>query len=169
MKRFESYGWHAKFIGEVANDTVASESALREAMAEEDRPSLIVLRSHIGWPSPHKTDTAAAHGDPLGVDEVRATKEILGMPPDEDLLRARRGDRVLPDAPSNGVTICNRSWQERFDAWDGDKSAWDACMNGRGLDGWDAKLPSLESRRGTRDEKGHQQMPERNRRRRSLD
>ena len=52
-------------------------------MAVEDQPSLIVLRSHIGWPSPHLTDTNKAHGDPFGADEIRATKEILGLPPDE--------------------------------------------------------------------------------------
>ena len=56
---------------------------MRRAMAVEDRPSLIVLRSHIGWPSPHLTDTAKAHGDPFPEDEIRATKEILGLPPDE--------------------------------------------------------------------------------------
>ena len=61
----------------------ALEAALRRAMAVEDRPSLIVLRSHIGWPSPHQTDTAEAHGDPFGEEEIRHTKEILGLPPDE--------------------------------------------------------------------------------------
>ena len=65
-------------------------------MAVEDKPSLLVLRSHIGWPAPNKTDTPEAHGNPLGADEVRATKEILGLPPDEQLLGARRGARVLP-------------------------------------------------------------------------
>ena len=81
--RFEAYGWHVEDIGESANDTEALEAAIRRAMDVEDRPSLVSLRSHIGWPSPHKTDTAAAHGNPLGEDEVRATKEILGLPPDE--------------------------------------------------------------------------------------
>jgi transketolase len=140
VQRFESYGWHAKFIGEVANDTVALESALREAIAEEDRPSLIVLRSHIGWPSPHKTDTAAAHGDPLGVDEVRATKEILGLPPDKDFYVPDEVVEYYRKSVERGHDL-NRKWQERFEAWDGDRSAWDACMNGQGLDGWEQKLP----------------------------
>ena len=52
-------------------------------MAVEDAPSLLVLRSHIGYPSPKFTDTADAHGNPLGEDEIRVTKEILGLPPDE--------------------------------------------------------------------------------------
>ena len=82
-ERFAAYGWDVDTVGEVANDTVALERALRRAMAVEDRPSLIVLRSHIGWPSPHLTDTNKAHGDPFGTDEIRLTKQILGLPPDE--------------------------------------------------------------------------------------
>ena len=142
VERFSAYGWHAVNIGEVANDTVALEGALRQAMAEEDRPSLIALRSHIGWPSPHKTDTAAAHGDPLGEDEVRATKEILGLPPDEtfyvpdEVLDFYRGS--LP----RGEELRLR-WQKRFDAWDGDRADWDARMGSRGLDGWADKLPQF--------------------------
>ena len=64
-----------------ANDVDALEAALVRARAEEDRPSLIVLRSHIGYPAPHLTDSAKAHGDPFGDDEARLTKEILGLPP----------------------------------------------------------------------------------------
>src|SRR5919108_662339 len=82
-RRFEAYGWHVEKLGEVANDTDALEAALRRAADVEDRPSLLVLRSHIGWPSPEFTDTAEAHGNPLGEDEVRRTKGILGLPPDE--------------------------------------------------------------------------------------
>src|SRR5436305_37878 len=74
-KRFEAYGWHVDRIGEVANDTDALEAALRRAMAVEDAPSLVILRSHIGWPSPKSAATEYAHGNPLGEDEVRVTKE----------------------------------------------------------------------------------------------
>ncbi|HTZ07839.1 MAG TPA: transketolase, partial [Acidimicrobiales bacterium] len=62
VERFEAYGWHAENVGEIADDLDALEAALRRAMAVEDRPSIITLRSHIGWPSPHKTDSADAHG-----------------------------------------------------------------------------------------------------------
>ncbi len=138
--RFESYGWHAKFIGEVANDTVALEHALREAMAVEDKPSLIVLRSHIGWPSPHKTDTAAAHGDPLGEDEVRATKQILGLPPDETFYVPDEVLEYYRRSGERGRELRGR-WQQRFDAWTGDRRAWDTCMASGGFDGWASKLP----------------------------
>ena len=70
-------------LGEVANDLDAIEAGIREGMAEAERPSLVILRSHIGWPSPKYTDTAHAHGSPLGADEVAAVKEILGLPPDD--------------------------------------------------------------------------------------
>ena len=77
-ERFEAYGWDVDNIGEVANDCDALEAAIRRAMAVEDAPSMIVLRSHIGYPSPKVTDSAKAHGNPLGEDEVKITKEILG-------------------------------------------------------------------------------------------
>jgi transketolase len=143
VARFESYGWHAKYIGEVANDTVALERALREAMAVEDKPSLIVLRSHIGWPSPHKTDTAAAHGDPLGVDEVRTTKEILGLPPDETFYVPDEVLEYYERAGDRGRELRTR-WQKRFDSWKGDRRAWDACMAARGFEGWASKLPKWD-------------------------
>jgi len=77
-KRFEAYGWHVEHLGEVANDLDALEAGLRRAMAEAERPSLLILRSHIGWPSPHRTDTKEAHGDPLGAEEIALTKVSSG-------------------------------------------------------------------------------------------
>src|SRR5437762_4633676 len=62
-KRFEAYGWHVQRIGEVANEPETLEAALRRAVEVDDRPSLLVLRSHIAWPAPNKADTAAAHGN----------------------------------------------------------------------------------------------------------
>ncbi len=84
MKRFAAYGWHVERLGEVANDLDALEAGIRRGMAEADRPSLLVLRSHIGWPSPHRTDTKEAHGDPLGAEEIRLTKALLGLPVDKE-------------------------------------------------------------------------------------
>ena len=140
-RRFEAYGWHVDEIGESANDLDAIEAALRRAMAADDAPSLIVVRSHIGFPSPTFTDSPKAHGSPLGEDEVRATKELLGLPPDQtfwvpddvlDLYRraGRRGgeERLM--------------WQDRLDAWEGDRSDYEACLAGRGLDGWESTLPT---------------------------
>ncbi len=142
--RFEAYGWHVEDIGESANDTDALEAAIRGAMDVEDRPSLIVLRSHIGWPSPHKTDTAAAHGSPLGEDEVRATKEILGLPSDETFWVPPEVLALYRRCVPRGEAL-RRSWEGRRSGFGGDVAAWDAAWAGRGLSGWEAKLPTFET------------------------
>src|SRR3954470_16636466 len=79
-KRYEAYGWHTQIV-EDANDLDALAEATRTAQQEGDRPSLIAVRSHIGFGSPNKQDTHKAHGSPLGEDEVRATKENYGWDP----------------------------------------------------------------------------------------
>ncbi|MEO1063857.1 MAG: transketolase [Actinomycetota bacterium] len=81
--RFRSYGWHVEELGEVANDLDALEAGIRRAMAVEDRPSLVVLRSHIGYPLPDSIDTAKAHGAITDTDEIAAAKERIGLPADE--------------------------------------------------------------------------------------
>ncbi|MEM9714206.1 MAG: transketolase [Actinomycetota bacterium] len=81
--RFRSYGWHVEEIGEVANDLDALDAAIRRAMAVDDRPSLVVLRSHIGYPLPESIDTPAAHGAITDADEIAAAKERIGLPADE--------------------------------------------------------------------------------------
>jgi len=78
-RRFDAYGWHTQSV-EDGNDLAAIERALRAARDEAARPSLILVRTHLGYGSPHKQDTFEAHGSPLGAEEVRATKENLGWP-----------------------------------------------------------------------------------------
>jgi transketolase len=78
-RRFDGYGWHTQTV-EDGNDLAAIEQALHDARAETQRPSLILLRTHLGYGSPHKQDTFEAHGSPLGAEEVRLTKENLGWP-----------------------------------------------------------------------------------------
>ncbi len=140
--RFTAYGWSVDDVGEVANDTAALEDALLRAKADEDRPSLIMLRSHIGYPSPDLMDTAKAHGDPFPAEEIRRTKEILGLPPDETFW--------VPDDVVDYYRACiprgqrlRATWEERFDAWSGDKIGWRAAQEGHGLPGWDRSLPSF--------------------------
>ena len=82
-ERFRAYGWHVQSVGEVANDCDALEDAIRRAMAVEDRPSIIVLRSHIAFPSPDALDTPAAHGYSLFDKEIAATKRVMGLPDDQ--------------------------------------------------------------------------------------
>ena len=136
-------------LGEMANDVDGLEAAIREALeapsdGPDAKPTLLVLRSHIGWPSPKLTDTAAAHGSPFGADEIRVTKELLGLPPDEtfwvpDEVRAFYGQEVARGG------AYRKEWEERFAAWDGDRVAWEAAQAGRGIPGWADKLPTFEA------------------------
>jgi len=141
-ERFGSYGWAVDDIGESANDLDALEAALLRARAEEDRPSLIILRSHIGYPSPDLTDSSKAHGDPFSDEETRLTKERIGLPVDEpfwvpdDVLAMYRS--TIPRGRA-----MRAEWEERLAAWDGDRARWDAAQGGHGLPGWEATLPTF--------------------------
>ena len=139
-ERFEAYGWHVEHLGEAANDVDALEAGIRGAMAVEDKPSLLILRSHIGYPSPKFTDSEKAHGDPLGADEIRVTKAILGLPPDESFW--------VPDEVVDFYRRCiprgqalRKEWEARAAAWTGDRAAWQAGLAGAALPGWKAELP----------------------------
>ena len=107
-KRFEAYGWHVQQLGEASEDPDALEAGLRAGMAEERRPSLVIVRSHIGYPSPKVMDSAAAHGSPLGADEVARGEGDPRAPRRPGLLRSRRGarastaPRVTAAAPRRG-------------------------------------------------------------------
>ena len=144
MKRFDAYGWHVERLGEVANDLDALEAGLRRGMAEADRPSLLVLRSHIGWPSPHRTDTKEAHGDPLGAEEIRATKALLGLPVDQDFYVPDEVPAFYAERARRG-RAAREAWEERQAVRSGDRERLKACLAGQGLPGWADKLPSFEA------------------------
>jgi transketolase len=141
-ERFAAYGWSVDDIGESANDLDALEAALLRARAEEDRPSLIILRSHIGYPAPHITDSNKAHGDPLTDDEARLTKEILGLPLDETFWVPDDVVDMYRSTIPRGQAM-RAEWEARFAGWDGDRARWDAAQAGHGLPGWEAKLPTF--------------------------
>ena len=145
--RFEGYGWHVVQLGEVANDLDALEAGIRTAMAETDRPSLVILRSHIGYPSPKYTDTAKAHGNALGADEVAAVKAILGLP-EEDFSAP---DDVVAYYREMGARgrAAREAWEQRRAAFTATETGlaaeFDACLEQRGLPGWEAKLPTWDA------------------------
>jgi transketolase len=140
--RFQAYGWHVEHIDGM--DIAAVDAALTKAKAADDRPSLIVARTHIGYGSPHKHDTFQAHGEPLGVEEVRLTKRALGWPedksfyiPDEALAQFRR-------SVENGRDL-EAQWHRRMD---GLRAAdpqlaekLRQTLAGELPKGWDAALP----------------------------
>src|SRR4051795_5796057 len=113
--RYEAYGWHVQNLGEDL-ELDRLEEAVRAAQEESDRPSLIVVRTHIAPGSPNKQDTHGAHGSPLGEEEIRLTKEVYGYPslepffvPDEALEHFRAAVERGREAEA--------AWRERFDAY----------------------------------------------------
>ncbi len=142
-KRFEAYGWHVEDLGEMANDVDGLEAAIRRGMAEEDRPSMLILRSHIGYPSPNKMDTADAHGSALGEDEVRTTKKILGLPADEQFWVPEEVLGLYRTAGERG-RAAQASWRKRLEASGIDRTVWDALWANTGVPGWADSLPTWD-------------------------
>ncbi len=143
--RFEGYGWHVIELGEVAEDLDALEAGLRAGIAETTRPTLLILRSHIGYPSPKVTDTSAAHGNPLGVDEIKITKAIMGLPIDESFYVPDDVAAFYRAAGARGAALRAERAAQR-EAWarqEPERAAeFEACLTQRGVDGWEAKLPT---------------------------
>lgn len=143
--RFAAYGWQVIQLGEAANDLDAIEAGLREAMSDAERPSLVVLRSHIAWPSPKFTDTAAAHGNPLGEDEIKVVKAILDLPPDEHFWVPDDVADLYWAAGTRGATM-REKWTVRREATRSADAGlvddYEVCLAGTGHEGWEAKLPS---------------------------
>lgn len=141
--RFEAYGWQVIQLGEAAEDLDAMEAALREARDTEDRPSLIVLRSHIGYPSPDHVDTAAAHGLAFDEDSIRRAKEVMGLP-DEPFHVPDDVAAYYRDAGSRGA-LERADWEQRARAaLAGREAEWEATLGGSGLPGWEASLPTFD-------------------------
>ncbi|HEV3278418.1 MAG TPA: transketolase [Terriglobia bacterium] len=144
-KRFEAYGWFVQHVAD-GNDLEALEQAVKAARAQHQRPSLIVCRTHIAYGSPHKHDNASAHGEPLGEDEVKATKQNLGWPlepafyiPDEALQHFR-------EAVTRGREL-EDDWNRKLDAY---RQAfpdlardWDLYRSGELPPGWKDKIPTF--------------------------
>ncbi|MCW2743052.1 MAG: transketolase [Blastococcus sp.] len=146
-KRYEAYGWHVQHVHD-GEDLAAVDAAFAAAKAETGRPSIVVLHTIIGWPSPNKQNTGAAHGSALGDDEVKATKQILGFDPEQTF-------EVAPEVIEHARKVVSRgqeahaAWQQEFDAWTSsnpDGAALLERMSTRTLpQGWDEKLPSWDA------------------------
>jgi transketolase len=141
--RYEAYGWHVQNLGE-GLELGQLDSAIGEAHAAADRPSLIILRTHIGYGSPNKQDSQKAHGSPLGEDEVRLTKEAYGWDPDAHFL--------VPDEVREQFAGVRERGQRAEDEWNGRLESYrsehpeeaellDQVIEGRLPRGWDADLP----------------------------
>ncbi len=143
LMRFEAYGWHVQRVDD-GNDREAVDAALAAAEAETARPSLIALRTHIAYGSPHKQDTAAAHGAPLGPDEVRLTKEHLGWPLEPEFFVPDEVYGFYREAAARAAAA-HEEWRGCEAAWraadSGRAARWDAAWARALPEGWDAGLP----------------------------
>jgi transketolase len=142
-KRFEAYGWHVLDVRD-ANDMVAIEAAVRDGQKVTDRPTLIRVKSIIGYPSPNKAGTSKVHGAALGEDEVRATKEVMGWDPDKHF-----------HVPDEAYAACSMKedgarlraeWTERFESWRAEHAElaeeWDLAWQGKPMPGLADALPT---------------------------
>ena len=143
--RHEAQGWHVQYVGD-ANDLDLLRESIANAQAEMERPSLIVVRSHIAFGAPHAVDTAKSHGSPLGEEEVRAAKAALGWDPDAKFL--------VPDEVRNHFNVTDRgiafedAWQKKLDTWSATypelREDWDQVNTGKPRPGWVDALPAFE-------------------------
>ncbi|MGH7984927.1 MAG: transketolase [Candidatus Binataceae bacterium] len=142
-RRFDAYGWHTQAV-EDANDLKALTQAIENAINEAGRPSLIRVRSHIGYGSPHRQDTAEAHGKALGADEVKLTKKFYGWPLEPDF--------YVPDAALGAFRKCvergaklETDWNRGFDIYakanPREAAAFKSMLAGELPEGWDRELP----------------------------
>ena len=113
--RFMGYHWNVQRVGD-ANDLDQIERAMASALAEDERPSLIIVDSHIAYGAPHKQDTSGAHGEPLGEDEVRATKERYGWDPDKHFYVPPEVEARIPAMRERGAAR-QSEWQAKFEAY----------------------------------------------------
>ncbi|MDQ2677621.1 MAG: transketolase [Actinomycetota bacterium] len=142
VRRFESYGWQVIEVGEAGEDLDALEAALVAARDNEDQPSLIVLRTHIGFPSPDHTDDAAAHGLAFGEAEITATKAVMDFP-DEPFHVPAEVVELYREAGSRGA-VPRADWNERAHAaLAGREAEWEATLGAVGLPGWESALPTF--------------------------
>ncbi len=154
LARFDAYGWHTDRV-EDGTDVDGIRAAIERARAE-DRPSLISVRTVIGYGSPNKAGTSGSHGSPLGVDEVAATKEQLGWPYTEPF--------TVPDEVATAFdqrergALARRDWDRRFAAYRDEHpdlaAELERRMAGELPDGWQDELPALAEKMATRQASG---------------
>jgi len=141
--RFAAYGWHVQQVDD-GNDVKAITGAIGAAQDEAERPSLILVRTHIGYGSPNKQDTAAAHGEPLGPDEVMLTKENLGWPLEPTFLIPEEALARFRQALQEGKKW-ETEWNARFQSYRKEypelAEQWKQAMSGELPTGWDKDIP----------------------------
>ncbi len=144
-KRFEAYGWHTQTV-EDGNDLEAIDRALSAAHGETGRPSLVLVRTHIGYGSPGKQDTFEAHGSPLGTEEVKRTKQKLGWPVEPPFFVPQEALARFRESVSRGEKA-ETEWKEKFSAYTQKfpdlAREFEETMRGKLPKGWDEGIPDF--------------------------
>ena len=144
-KRFEAYGWHTQTV-EDGNDLEAIDRALSAAHGETGRPSLVLVRTHIGYGSPGKQDTFEAHGSPLGTEEVKRTKQKLGWPVEPPFFVPQEALARFRESVSRGEKA-ETEWKEKFSAYTQKfpelAREFEETMRGKLPKGWDGGIPDF--------------------------
>lgn len=148
--RFGAYGWHVMQVTD-GNDLSLIDAAIARAKLVRDRPSLIMVRTHLAFGSPNKQDSSEAHGAPLGAEEVRLTKKALGWPEEAEFLVPEEARERYRAAAAAGAAA-HTSWKERFAAY---REAhpdlarqWEAFWSGRPPEEWRKALPTFAPSEG---------------------
>ncbi|MET0673649.1 MAG: transketolase [Microbacterium pygmaeum] len=120
-KRYEAYGWHVQTVdwkktGQYVEDVAELHAAIEAAQGETSKPSIIILKTIIGWPSPGKQNTGKIHGSALGADELKATKEVLGFDPEQTFVVDENVLTRTRELVQRGAEA-HAAWQKDFDAW----------------------------------------------------
>ena len=150
QRRFEAYGWHVVRVAD-GNDLSAIGAALDAARAEAARPTLVILRTIIADPAPTKRNTSKAHGEPLGAEEVRRTKEIMGWPDAPAFYVPEEAYAHWREAAERGAAL-EADWRRRMRDYAGDHPELahelERWLSGELPEGWDQRLPVLAPESG---------------------
>ncbi len=149
-QRFEAYGWHVEHVADV-NDLAALGAAIARAKAETARPSLIIVKTIIGFGSPNRADTSKAHGEPLGKDEIRLTKQAYGWPSEEPFFVPDDAREAWRAAGARSAEH-HAEWRTRWEAYRAAHPELAAELERRVAkrlpEGWDAAIPSFTAENG---------------------
>jgi transketolase len=145
-KRLEAQGWHVQHV-DSGEDLDALRAAVKAAQDEAERPSMVVVHTHIAYPAPNAVDRSKSHGSPLGEDEVRATKEVMGFDPDEHFAVAPEVYEHMRQI-DRGIEL-EQAWKDGFERWSeafpAVRAEWDQVHTGRPRPGWVEALPEFEA------------------------
>lgn len=150
-KRFKGYNWHVQNLGDNANDIEMLSRAFKKAQDEKERPSLIIVRSHIAYGAPHAHDTSEAHGSPLGEEEVKLAKKFYGWPEDEKFLVPDRALKYMREAIEFGKKL-EAGWQKKYEEY---KKAYpdlakrlEISLDKELPEGWNSSIPQFKASDG---------------------